>query len=73
MVEINETLSIVELMKLAGDNHQKKIELTDAERDHLFQILKERGQLELEFGEELEIDNVRLIRRVTGSVGIYFE
>jgi hypothetical protein len=73
MVEINANLSIVELMKLAGDDHQKKIELTDAERDNLFELLKERGRAELEFGEELEIDDVKLIRRVTGSVGIYFE
>jgi len=72
MVEINATLSTVELMKLAGDNHQKKIELTDAERDQLFELLKEHGRAELEHGEELEIDSVRLIRRVTGSVGIYF-
>ena len=72
MIEINNSMSTVELMKLAGDNHLKKIELTDAERIHLFELLKERGRAELEFGEELEIDDVRLIRRVTGSVSIYF-
>ena len=72
MVEINAAMSTVELMKLAGDDHLKKIELTDAERDHLFELLKEHGRAELEFGEELEVDSVRLIRRVTGSVGIYF-
>ena len=73
MVEINTTLSTVELMKLAGDDHQKKIELNDAQRDQLFELLKERGRSELEYGEELEIDGVKLIRRVTGAVGIYFE
>ncbi len=73
MTKINPELSTVELMQLAGDDHQKKIELTEAERDQLLDLLKERGRLELEYGEELEIDTVRLIRRVTGAVGIYFE
>jgi len=72
MVEINTTLSTVELMKLAGDDHKKNIELTDAQRDQLFELIKERGRSELDYGEELEIDDVRLIRRVTGAVGIYF-
>jgi hypothetical protein len=72
MVEINTSLSTVDLMKLAGDDHKKKIELTDAQRDQLFELIKERGRAELEYGEELEIDDVRLIRRVTGAVGIYF-
>jgi len=72
MTKINPELSTVELMKLAGDDHQKTIELTQAERDQLFDLLKERGRSELEYGEELEIDTVRLIRRVTGAVGIYF-
>ena len=42
MVEINAEMSTVELMKLAGDNHQKKIELTDAEHDQLFELLAHR-------------------------------
>ena len=73
MVEINTELSTVELMKLAADDHSKKIELSQVERDRLFELLKERGRLELEYGEELEIDTVKLIRRVTGAVGIYFD
>ncbi len=73
MQKIDPELSTVELMKIAGDDHLKKIELTLEERDRLFSLLKERGRQELEYGEELEIDAVRLIRRVTGAVGIYFE
>ncbi len=68
MVEINTELSTVELMKLAADDHAKKIELSQTERDRLFDLLKERGRAEFEYGEELEIDTVKLIRRVTGAV-----
>ncbi len=73
MQKINPELSTVELMKIAGDDHLKTIELTQAERDQLFDLLKERGRQELEYGEELKIDAIRLIRRVTGAVGIYFD
>ena len=69
---VNPELSTVELMLIAGDDHQKKIELSQAERDQLFALLKERGREELEYGEELEMDTVKLIRRVTGAVSIYF-
>ncbi len=73
MNKIDPELSTVELMKVAADDHQKKIELTQGERDQLFSLLKERGRQELEYGEELEIDAIKLIRRVTGAVGIYFD
>lgn len=72
MVEIDPKLNTRELMKLAGDHHKKRIELTDAERDLLITILKERGRTELEYGEELEVEEVRLVHRVTGAVSIYF-
>jgi hypothetical protein len=72
MQKIDPELSTVELMKIAADDHQKKIELTQGERDQLFSLLKERGRQELEYGEELEIEAIKLIRRVTGAVGIYF-
>lgn len=71
-MEIDPKLSTRELMKLAGDHHKKRIELTDAERDLLITILKERGRTELEYGEELEVEEVRLVHRVTGAVSIYF-
>jgi hypothetical protein len=72
MVDINTALSTTELMKLAADHHLKRVELSDAEKSLLINTLKERGANELEYGEELEIENVRLIRRVTGAVGVYF-
>jgi hypothetical protein len=72
MADINLDLSTTELMKIAADHHQKRLELTPAEKELLISTLKERGRNELEYGEEIEIENVRLIRRVTGAVGVYF-
>lgn len=65
-------MSTSELMKIAADNHNKRIELSEQERKSLIDLLKLRGQEELDYGEELEIDSVRLLRRVTGAVGVYF-
>lgn len=72
MTDIDPNMSLQELLKLAADNHKKQIELTSDERDLLISLLKERGSNELEYGQEIEIDNVRLVRRVTGAVSIYF-
>jgi hypothetical protein len=72
MTVVNAELSTTELMKLAADNHHKRIELTDDERCELIALLKRRAAEELDFGQELEHETVRLIRRVTGAVGVYF-
>lgn len=65
-------MSTSDLMKVAADCHHKRIEISDTERKALIDLLKSRGQSELDYGEELEVDSVRLLRRVTGAVGVYF-
>lgn len=72
MTLIDPKLSTMELLKLAAENHQKKIELTETDRQLLVALLKERGAEELEYGQEIEVDNVRLVKRVNGAVGIYY-
>lgn len=62
----------MELLQMAADNHHKKIELAEEEKRELITILKKRAMDELEYGQEIELDTVRLIRRVTGAVGVYF-
>jgi len=69
---VKQDLSTLELMKLAADNHHKRIQLTDEERAELIALLKKRAAEELEYGQEIEHDAVRVIRRVTGAVGVYF-
>ncbi|HEY9788626.1 MAG TPA: hypothetical protein V6D17_24780 [Candidatus Obscuribacterales bacterium] len=72
MAEIHSNLTINELLKLAADNHHKRITLSDEERKQVIDLLKARGAEELEYGQEVEYDTVRLVRRVTGAVGVYF-
>lgn len=71
MVLIDPKLSTIELLKLAAENHQHKT-LSDADKLLLTTILKERGADELEYGQEVEVNNVRLVKRVNGAVGIYY-
>lgn len=72
MTAIDSSLTIRELMKLAADHHQKRIELTEDERSLLISLIKERALEELEYGQELVVEGVRLVHRVTGAVGLYF-
>ncbi len=72
MSVVNPELSILELLKMAADNHHKRIELAEDEKRELIALLKKRAMDELEYGQEIEHDTVRLIRRVTGAVGVYF-
>ena len=72
MSVVDPKLTTLELLKLAADNHKKVIELSEADRQLLTALLKERGAEELEYGQELEVENVRLVRRVNGAVGIYY-
>ena len=69
---VDPKLSTTELLKMAAENHQKIITLTDNERQELIGLLKQRGQDELDYGQELEVNNVRLVKRVNGAVGVYF-
>jgi hypothetical protein len=71
-MSVNPELSTLELLKMAADNHHKRISLSDDEKRELIALLKKRALDELEYGQELEHDTVRLIRRVTGAVGVYF-
>ena len=72
MTLIDPRLPTAELLKLAAQNHRKAIILDESDRQILTALLKERGQDELDYGQELEVDNVRLVKRVNGAVGIYY-
>lgn len=72
MAEINADLKTEELLKLAADNHHKRITLSEDERKLVIDLLKKKGAEELEYGQEIEFETVRLVRRVTGAVGVYF-
>ena len=69
---VDQQLSTTELMKIAADNFHKRLELSDEDRAELIALLKKRAAEELDYGQEIEHESVRLIRRVTGAVGLYF-
>jgi hypothetical protein len=69
---VNTDQSILELLKIAADNHHQRITLSAEEKAELVAAIKKKAADELEYGQEIEQDSVRLIRRVTGAVGLYF-
>ena len=66
-------MSTMQLLKVANDNHVGAVQLSEPDRALLITLLKEKAQDELEYGEEIEFEKVRLVRRVTGAVSIFFE
>ncbi|MBZ0185823.1 MAG: hypothetical protein K8F91_06175 [Candidatus Obscuribacterales bacterium] len=70
---ISSDMTIQELLQLVADNHHEKIVLGDADKQMAIDLLKARAKDELEFGQEIAVDKVRLIKRVTGAVGLYFK
>ena len=52
MTSISPQSTLPELLKIANDNHLGLINLPDEEKATLIACIKERGQLELEYGEE---------------------
>lgn len=72
MSVVSQTLSTTELLRLAADHHHGRIQLPEEERQALIALIKRRGAEELEYGQEMVVDTVTLIRRVTGAVSIYF-
>ena len=72
-VVINGSLSTPQLLKIANDHHTGLVTLSEIEKGLLLEFLREKGRDELELGEEMCHDKVRLVRRVTGAVSIFFE
>lgn len=73
MSAIDPEMTMKELLQLVADNHHGKISISEEEKEEAIAILKKRAERELDYGEELKVDKIRLIRRVTGAVGIYFK
>ncbi|MBK9144389.1 MAG: hypothetical protein IPM23_17985 [Candidatus Melainabacteria bacterium] len=58
-----------QLMQIAMDGKES---LSEMDRSLLVEILKERGHRELDYGEELTCGSIRLVKRVTGNVSLFF-
>jgi hypothetical protein len=72
MTLYTEEMSIYELLKVAADHNKQVVVLSDEERQGLISLLKKKGEEELEHGQEIEFEGVRLVKRVTGAIGVYF-
>lgn len=70
---ITDDLTTAQLLRIAADFNSQKVTLTDDERSQLVGLLKRRAEDELDYGQEIECESVRVVRRVTGAVGVYFK
>jgi len=70
---VNDAMTTAQLMKLAADFNAQRVSLTEEERSELVALLKRHAADELDYGQEIECESVRVVRRVTGAVGVYFK
>lgn len=72
MSAVNADMSLKELLQLVADNHHGKVSLSDDDKMLAVGLLKSKGMDEMDYGEEMKVDKVRLVKRVTGAMGLYF-
>lgn len=72
MNAVSPNLSTPELMRIAKEHKNGGKGLSPIDERLLLELLKERGREELDYGQELIVDNVKIIRRVTGNVSVFF-
>lgn len=65
-------MTTAQLMRIAADHHTGVIKLSDLDKSLLLELLREKGREELDYGQEIEVGTVRLVKRVTGSVSVFF-
>lgn len=73
MALYSEEMSIYELLKVAADHNKQIAVLSDEDKQGLISMLKKKGEEELEYGQEIEYEGVRLVKRVTGALGVFFQ
>ena len=73
MASYTEEMTVYELLKVAADHDKQLMVLTEEEIQDLIVLLKQKGEEQLEHGQEIEVEGVRLVKRVTGAVGVYFK
>jgi len=73
MAGVDPNLNLQQLLNLLADHHHGRAPLSEEDKQMAVGMLKTRAEEELDFGEELVHDSIRLIKRVTGAVGVYFK
>ena len=69
---ISKESDMKELLTLAEEEKVGTIEMTHLEKCLLIETIKEKAFGELDFGEEVSQGKVKLVKRVTGNVSIFF-
>lgn len=59
-------------MKVAAELRDGVNELSNIDKELLIELLKERGRKELDYGQELVVEKIKVVRRVTGAVSVFF-
>lgn len=69
---ISNNLALGELIKMVSEYRMGLSGLSELEGELLIETLKARALNELDFGQELSSGPVKLVKRVTGNVSIFF-
>lgn len=69
---ISKESDMKELLALAADEKVGVVEMSHLEKCLLIETIKEKAFGELDFGEEISTGTVKLVKRVTGNVSIFF-
>ena len=72
MTAIDSASSIKDLLQILADDHTKKAILPDDVKQAAIDLIKAKAFEELEYGQEIKAGKVRIVKRVTGAVGLYF-
>lgn len=61
-----------DLLELAKEHKMGNAPMSELENNLLIEIIKEKAWQELDFGQEIKEGPVKLVKRVTGNVSIFF-
>lgn len=69
---ITKESAMKDLMDMVSEHKAGKLQMSKLESDLLIETLKEKAWQELDFGQELVQGPIKLVKRVTGNVSIFF-
>ena len=69
---VSNNLALGELIKMVSEYRTGLSGLSELEGELLIETLKARALNELDFGQELSYKKIKLVKRVTGNVSIFF-
>lgn len=72
MTALTPQQSITELMQLALSDKNGQLNLSDVDRELLVAMLKQKAFDELDYGQEVVLETIKVVKRVTGNVSVFF-